>query len=571
MKKVKFLDQITTAGHGNSVLMAFVLIVPIVVLLLFINFSDWGKGKEANIITGDVEIVLFERDPWAMLIGGESPVFVKYKDGLTIYKNGDKYYSYKMTKEEDKAFLDNLKLDESIFSCKSLYSLTNATDQKTTELYLYAGDKFKIVEIYGSLEGYLKSENKGFIPADLINIYDTVKKYSNKNAAEWIPDKIEVVAWSYSYAPEKSVEWPGGWPDLHSKDTINRSKNKDDESYSIFIKKENLPDLKMLISNLKEKQAILINGRKMTVVFRCPFNREGVWKDDYRKSRESGKNDSVRMEMHEKELQEGVDENKKNKILALQKCKELMGYDLLIKDFKIKDAMQGYINGLPESLHVGLEGNDRELVNAAWWFNPIENGQPKYNWNDFIGIYNKFNKVAENKPWLKKWRKEKTGRTIDAEIFGVRPNTEMDIEYFVIPAWEHAGLKGELLYEVILRDGNSFQTVYMSEESEESLDANGFHLNSEKCSYCIISKDGKRKTVEIKQKPQDPRTFYLSKMKTSAKINNLKKVVLFLEKVYSWSEVDNMQFDISKVEELKPFLKEKSLLELQEKYKDRKK
>ena len=110
------LNQLTITDHRNLVLVVFLIIVTIG--LLFVGLSGCSKGKEKNITEGDVEIVLFERNPWAMLIGGESPIFVKYKDGLTIYKNKNKYYYCRLNKDEEHALLQVLQINEKIFACK---------------------------------------------------------------------------------------------------------------------------------------------------------------------------------------------------------------------------------------------------------------------------------------------------------------------------------------------------------------------------------------------------------------------------------------------------------------------
>jgi len=46
MKKVKFLDQLTGAGHGNSVLMALSFVLAFVALLSIISLSDCIKTRK---------------------------------------------------------------------------------------------------------------------------------------------------------------------------------------------------------------------------------------------------------------------------------------------------------------------------------------------------------------------------------------------------------------------------------------------------------------------------------------------------------------------------------------------
>ena len=154
-------------------------------------------------------------------------------------------------------------------------------------------------------------------------------------------------------------------------------------------------------------------------------------------------------------------------------CYSLEGFDNIKKFFKVTDATIGQINGLPYSLHVSLapiDTNER-LVNAAWWFNPVDEKKKKalYNWNDFIRVYTEVNDVVSRHQWLAEWRDASPGRTIEAQIFGIRPYTETDLETYITPAWKHAGLKGEPYYEVLLRDGNRFGTVFFGREDSRAL------------------------------------------------------------------------------------------------------
>lgn len=167
-------------------------------------------------------------------------------------------------------------------------------------------------------------------------------------------------------------------------------------------------------------------------------------------------------------------EEEKKEMPAYRMCYGLEGYDRIKKLFTVKKADLGCINMLPYSLHVklGPAGNGGRLVNAAWWFNPVDEQKNKarYDWNDFIDVYTEVNAVVSRHHWLSEWRGISPNRTIEAQIFGIRPYTETGLEKHVTPAWKHAGLNGEPFYEVNLRRGGTFcGTVFFDREDSRAL------------------------------------------------------------------------------------------------------
>ena len=62
-------------------------------------------------------------------------------------------------------------------------------------------------------------------------------------------------------------QWPENWPNLESESTVQRSESL----YSLYLPKVNFEDFINLISNLNEKQAVEINGKKFSISYRFPF------------------------------------------------------------------------------------------------------------------------------------------------------------------------------------------------------------------------------------------------------------------------------------------------------------
>jgi hypothetical protein len=133
--------------------------------------------------------------------------------------------------------------------------------------------------------------------------------------------------------------------------------------------------------------------------------------------------------------------------------RSLPGYDTLLQIFTIDKCMRGLINEAPYSLHVDLQSRIAQIPNAAWWFNPIVNNVPQYSWYDFINIFHNIKTVLSKFVWLSEWVNSDTGRTIEAQIIGITPNsTSLDWEMKEIKrAWKTAKFKGEPSIEINLR------------------------------------------------------------------------------------------------------------------------
>lgn len=213
-----------------------------------------------------------------MVIGSDSPTLVLYDDGNVIYwkraERGGKYVSAKLSTRERSEFLN--RIDARAFeSLESYYApAANVTDQSEYLMVLRKSDgSLKGVLTYGSPGRQNISRTKSF-PSVLTDIYEMVSGYEHPEAKEWLPDVIEVMIWPYEYAPDKNLAWPNDWPGLSDPKTIKRG-----DSYSIFIEKSRYEELKAFLSKRREKQAVLIGGKKWAISTRFPFPNESIWSD----------------------------------------------------------------------------------------------------------------------------------------------------------------------------------------------------------------------------------------------------------------------------------------------------
>jgi hypothetical protein len=214
------------------------------------------------------DVLVYVRDPWLMVIGSDTPILSAYKTGEIIWQenklpNGGEYKSVKLNKTEYAEFLSRLK---DLSKLNEEYVLTGKTDQPEENMEFNILGKSKKINVYGSLAS---KECRDKAPKELLEMYDFLANYKNEKSKNWQPEFIEVMIWPYEYAPDKSIVWPQGWPDIESNTT-----RKFKESYSIYMPVENKDALYKFIGSRNEKGAVEINGKKWAIATRIPFPHE---------------------------------------------------------------------------------------------------------------------------------------------------------------------------------------------------------------------------------------------------------------------------------------------------------
>ena len=203
-----------------------------------------------------------------MVIGSDVPTIAIYESGKVLYKRveNDKmeYYSVDLDFEQTQELILDLGITEQLEEMSAFIQVSDWTDQPTNELILNF-DTVLVKRVYGNLRK--DSEERQKTPVEFLTVYDNLNKYKNENEKPWLPDFIEVMLTDYSHSPEKPIKWAKEWADLNDETTVQRSENL----YSVYIPQSEFQKFKELVSNLKEKQAIEVNGRKFSVSYRIPF------------------------------------------------------------------------------------------------------------------------------------------------------------------------------------------------------------------------------------------------------------------------------------------------------------
>lgn len=253
----------------------------ILLLVLLITISQAVAADPAPIL------VVREMDPWRMVIGSDSAKFAIYDDGSVIYQavkpTAERPFSRREVDDPSKLAEALLRFDPATVDAE--YELSSATDQISTTIWTPK----KTIEIYGNwrepltvgagddpdLKAIDERERKMWetLPKEIRDFLTKVEAERQTVGEQWLPETIEVMLWPYEYAPEESIIWPEGWPDLKSKTTRKRGK----DSYSVFLPSKSYSELLQFISTQKEKNAVLINDKKMAISLRFPFPMEARW------------------------------------------------------------------------------------------------------------------------------------------------------------------------------------------------------------------------------------------------------------------------------------------------------
>jgi hypothetical protein len=213
-------------------------------------------------------VVLYERNPWLMVVGADSPTFALYESGLVIFlRESREYGSVVLDEKERSDFLDSLGLDKSFYDLKENYFATRFTDQPTSVLTVWAGGSAKKVTVYGNLR--TDPEARSNAPGTFLRIFDALVSYDMARAIPWIPGEIEVMVWPFEHSRGEPLAWPNEWPDLKQPTTRKRG-----SLYSIHLDSRHFDELKKLLKSRGETQAMLIDGKKWAVSFRFPFPHE---------------------------------------------------------------------------------------------------------------------------------------------------------------------------------------------------------------------------------------------------------------------------------------------------------
>ena len=264
-----------------------------IVLAFLVITSGTITALDFNPFEGPRPIaVLIQTDPWLMVIGSDTPLIALYEDGQVIYfnrkENTTVRYLHKQLNADE---IERVKRELSSFGdyedTKPHYDLAPAvTDLPETRLYLSFDNTKLVTSVYGLKISDTKLPAVGIfgndtkpdsLPDNIKNLHAYLTSLDFDGAEPWEPAWVEVMIWSYDYAPEESIRWPDDWPGLDSPYTVKRG-----DSYSIFLPGQEIPRLREFLKTRRSKGAIEIDGQKWAASARYTFPGEPTWNRAFR-------------------------------------------------------------------------------------------------------------------------------------------------------------------------------------------------------------------------------------------------------------------------------------------------
>lgn len=236
-------------------------------VLFFERPQTLAAARKAN--SPSPVLVLLENNPWAMVLGADSPTFALYEDGTIIQRTPTGFMTARLTAKELEKLLAGLHL-EAMPPLYGRYHAAESTDQPKQDLLIYWGKRPVFISVYGSLKD---PEVRSKIPTEIVAIYDKLSGFGHSPSEEWLPDNIEVMIWPYEHAPDPSIKWPDGWPSLSDPKTVRRG----EDSFSIYIPSTKLNETLAFLESGTKKGAVEIDGKKWSASVRFPFPHEELW------------------------------------------------------------------------------------------------------------------------------------------------------------------------------------------------------------------------------------------------------------------------------------------------------
>lgn len=209
-------------------------------------------------------------DPWAMVLGADSPVFVLYETGQVIYSRANEDNEVEFWS----AMLDELDVQDlrralhvgAIAEFQDYYDLAQMTDQPTESFTVQSdfGGLYS-VGVYGSLAH--DEDVRAAAPEALVEAFDLMTTYSHPDAERWLPEKFEVLLWPWDTSD--AVEWPSDFPQLDSPFAVQR-----ETVISLYV---DTSEYERFVGLARGANALRLDGETYAISVRWPFPHEVVW------------------------------------------------------------------------------------------------------------------------------------------------------------------------------------------------------------------------------------------------------------------------------------------------------
>lgn len=240
-----------------------------ILLLVLVGMVLAGPLVLAQEETDDPQplLVLIEFNPWATVIGSDSPSFALYDNGLVVYRQADGfYYSTMLEVPPDGDLLGQFGVGADYMALGEYYDTVAKTDQPSIGMHVWRDGALKTVWVYGDVR--VDPEARAETPPAFLSVFDRVVEFADETATPWLPDQLEIMLWPYETSD--AADWPSEWSSLSGESTIVRYADQ----YSVFIPSSFFDDYMALH---EEADAVRLAGATWAFALRFPFPAESQW------------------------------------------------------------------------------------------------------------------------------------------------------------------------------------------------------------------------------------------------------------------------------------------------------
>ena len=229
----------------------------------------WPEADPIAIVT--------EYNPWAMVIGADSPRVLLFADGTLIRTDlgghALVFSTARLTPSEVSRVQTAIGSMTTFMRLRNAYNLTpSMSDMPTVEIVRNEGRLSKTVEVYGYRSGFVDvpatcvsptGEKADRLPSEFDQAYRVLVGLRPTRLARWYPRYLEVMVWPFEHSRKEPLAWPDTWPDLTHPLTIQRG-----DSYSLILPSTEQSTLESFLAARFSGQAVRIGGRKWSISWR---------------------------------------------------------------------------------------------------------------------------------------------------------------------------------------------------------------------------------------------------------------------------------------------------------------
>jgi len=188
-------------------------------------------------------LVVIQTEPWGMVVGGETPAYALYENGLFVFRDHSakdilRYRAIQLPERDRESLFDLLGNSAPAGGFKARYDLApwNVTDQPELRIFFQTKDQTVVTRLYAwTLEGPSitksmveemerlepgsgKSDKpEPVLPGGLGKVFDRLREISGRPSQVWDSSYREAVLWPFQHAKGKGMPWPMNLPQPGSK------------------------------------------------------------------------------------------------------------------------------------------------------------------------------------------------------------------------------------------------------------------------------------------------------------------------------------------------------------------